>query len=971
MRQLYTLKFKSSTLKEFGYNMNLTFDEAKEIKAVIALADSQILRSIREITKHKIDNEKLEILFKVRDKLKKPKYFSKVSKYQIIIKKYIEKKFENKYKNEYIQNLENRLNNQEYYNQIKTIQDKINRTLFIPDYITVVMEHSTHYDYMYKNGLIINGKLFKRFSCAAGQARVSTVVFCNTEIIDELNNRLNNGRDITKPNAPSKFNAYFGLAGSATSIVSEPKFIVVKDFENQVSFNANYVTETDWDKDDEIEIKNVTLPMNRIDGMGLISIRQAKKWAKELGLDYVPSQFGLRQNFIKGMLCVFDIHAFCKKRNHKNYIVDTIYKDKNGEYIKADLNDYDVIISESQFKLWNSFPNIETYIENCHKNKLYWSIPQYAPKNAKDILKLNYQFIQTLNLNQQDIEKLASQFVEWIEGVSYSNVPYMLLFLMGINNDEDKIKEYLRSSDNYWIKSLIVNPELKNDKYIRTKIRELIKKKIQNGCMGDIFTDGNFQILVSDPYGFMQHVCGQKVTGLLKENEFYSNYWNERNVKQVDGMRSPLTFCAEHVLLNLRNDMRTRRWYQYCNLGIILNYHGHEVVNFGGADFDLDILATTSSKPICNNIYKDELPVVYNAPKPNKIIFTEDDLYKADKFSFGSIIGSITNKGANGFAMLPILEKLYGKDSREYQVTFSRLKQCCKAQSAQIDKAKIGQEVKGIPKIWIEKQSISVDENGVVLDTDEQIKEKEFFNSILLNKYPYFFKYRYKDCKKAYDIYVDENEVTCHQRFRMTLKKLLNLDRHTKEQKEFIDNYYAHMPVTISDSSMNLLCRYIEGINFDISQKIKTVLSDKFIKLLKNENFKYTECQYENIIEQLKLHIKSKQFDKSLSNNNEDDNDIKKFDIDTIREYKIDNDSLESKLNGICGNPYIVTNCLVDYFYIYNANSNKDILWSTYGKYIFNNVKKNTKNVVKFPIPSENGDIVYMGKKYELREVEV
>ena len=56
------------------------------------------------------------------------------------------------------------------------------------------------------------------------------------------------------------------------------------------------------------------------------------------------------------------------------------------------------------------------------------------------------------------------------------------------------------------------------------------------------FVDGNFQILVSDPYGFMQHVCEKKVTGLLKKGEFYSNYWNERNIKQVDGMRSPLHF---------------------------------------------------------------------------------------------------------------------------------------------------------------------------------------------------------------------------------------------------------------------------------------------------------------------------------------------------------------------------------------------------------------------------------------------
>ena len=48
-RQFYTYKFKSSRLKEFDYNINLTFDEAKEYKEVIALADSQILRNIRDI----------------------------------------------------------------------------------------------------------------------------------------------------------------------------------------------------------------------------------------------------------------------------------------------------------------------------------------------------------------------------------------------------------------------------------------------------------------------------------------------------------------------------------------------------------------------------------------------------------------------------------------------------------------------------------------------------------------------------------------------------------------------------------------------------------------------------------------------------------------------------------------------------------------------------------------------------------
>ena len=547
-RQFYTMKFHSSTLKKYNYNMDLTFNQGKSNNTIIALADNQILRTIRDIRNQDFDKELIESLYKERDLLKKEK------------------------------------NNIKNIKQIIKIQEQINHLLYIPDYITVVMDKLSHYKYIYQNGIVINGNLYKRLSCSASQARVSTVVLCNTEIIDEVKERLNNNRDLNKKLSPSKYNAYFGLYSSATKVVSEPKFIVVKDFINKTTFNTNFVTETDWDLDDEITQIETEQEMNRTDGMGLISPKQAKIWAEELELDYIPSQFCVRQSFIKGMLCVFDIHEFCKEKNNGNYIVDTIYKDENGNYIKADLRDYDVIISESQFKLWDSYSSVEQYINSCHQNKLYWGITQYTPKEAKNILKLNYQFIQTLNLNEQEVERLCSQFVDWITGVNYNNLAYTLLFLLGVNNNEEKIRNFIQSSDNYWLKSLVINPEVRNDKYIRGKVYNLIKTKIKNGCLGSIYVDGNFQVIVSDPYGFMQHVCGQEVTGLLRKDEFYSNYWNNKNITQVDSMRSPLTYRSEHVILNLRKDEETEKWYKYCYLGIIVNYHGHECFNWAGSD---------------------------------------------------------------------------------------------------------------------------------------------------------------------------------------------------------------------------------------------------------------------------------------------------------------------------------------------------------------------------------------------------
>lgn len=930
-RPLYIRKLHSSRLKEFGYNISSTFDESKELKEVIGLADSQMLRSIRDITGHEIDYVKLEELIRERDILRK-------------------------------QPSDNR-------NRINELQKQINDMMFIDDYMTVVIDHPTHYDYMFNNGFNINGNEYRRLSCAAGQARVSTVVFNNSKNIDDLKLRLNNGRNKNVSVAPSKFNAYFGLSSSATKVVSEPKFIVVKDFENETTFKANYVKERGYKYDDKITVKEVTQKMNRTDGMGLIKYSKALEWSKELELDYVPSQFCIRQNFIKGMLCVFPVDEFCEQKNGGNYEIETIYKDKNGNYIKADIRDYDVIISESQFKLWDSFDNVNQYIENCHENKLDWGIALYTPKKAKNILKLNYQFIQTLNLDKDDVEKLASQFVDWICGVSYDNVEYMKLFLLGINNDEDKIKSFISSSDNYWIKSLLINPELKNDKYIRGKIRDLLKKKIKNACMGDIYVDGNFQVLVSDPYGFMQHVCGLEVTGLLKKGEFYSNYWNERKIKQVDAMRSPLTYLSEHVILNLRNDKETNYWYQYCDLGIILNYHGHEVVNFGGADFDMDILATSSNLTMIKGVYKNELPVVYDAPKPEKKIFTDEDLYIADKFSFGSKIGSITNKGSNGYALLIDIEKAYGKDSLQYKILKSRLQQCCKAQSAQIDKAKIGKEVKGIPDIWVNKQPYKKDRDGNIINTKRRVQYINFYNSILLNKHPYFFRYLYRDTNKLYKDYVEKSNITCRQKFQMSLQHLEKKNQKILDQIEFIKNFYKYMPVTYNDSSMNLLCRYIESINFDISNKTKADSSIDVVNLFKKQGkeFEYDEETCDQVIAELKSFIKGKRFDKMLP---DDEDETLKYNPDIIQEIKVDNEFLEDRLNNISSNTYMVVNCLIDYFYIDRPSSNKDILWNTFGKYIYNNVKVNSniKNVM-FPMPNDNGDILYLGEKYKLEEV--
>lgn len=918
-RQFFTYKFKSSRLKEFDYEIDLTFDEAIENNEVIALFDSQILRSIRDIHSRKIDYNYLESLHTKRDKLKRKEH------------------------------------SKENADKIQELQDEINNMLFIPEYITIVMDHNSHYEYLYKNGLKLNGKIFRRFNSSASQSRVSTVTFVEKETADELDEILDNGRNKEKKLAPNKFNAYKGLAGSSTQVVSAPRFTLVPDYESPTTFKAHKVTETSWDEDDILEETEVTEDINRFDGQGLISYEMASRWAKDLGLDYVPAQWCIRHNYIKGMLCTFDIHKFCEKENGGNYIVNTSYKDEDGNIITADLRDIDVILSESQFKLWNSFSSIEQYEENCKKNNLKWGVSLYTPKKDKDILTMNYQFIQTLNLDKQDVEKLASKFVDWIMGVTSENIYYTILFLLGENVTEDKINNLINKSDKHWVKSLLINPNLMNDKYIKRKVHDMVKRRIQKACLGDVIVDGNFQVIVSDPYAQMQHVCGKEVTGLLGEKEYYSNYWNERNVKQVDSMRSPLTYRSEHVLLDLVQSKEINKWYRHCYTGIIVNVFGDETVRWAGSDFDYDILATTSDETVIKGVYKNELPVVYEAPKPEKVKITDDKLYESDLFSFGSIIGSITNKSTSGYALLDELNE----DSEEYKVTLNRIRMCTKLQSAQIDKAKIGREVKGIPKPWTRYQKIR-DE-----DSKNDVERKEFLNSIMLDKHPYFFIYLYPDTKRKYNSHYKKYNISSQQKFGLTLDELKNKKRKTPEQIDFLNKYHYYSPVIESDCVMNNLCRYIESIDFEIKDIINKK-TDIDYELLMSDEFKFDEDKYKEILSTFNEYKKVVSSYVSVSNRNSK----KDFDEEKYREVIGNYEKFKSEMSRICSNVELLVDYLVYMFYVDNQKQNKDILWKMYGDQIFENIKSNTSHFY-VPIDDEQGEFEYLNNKYTLRKVEL
>ena len=79
----------------------------------------------------------------------------------------------------------------------------------------------------------------------------------------------------------------------------------------------------------------------------------------------------------------------------------------------------------------------------------------------------------------------------------------------------------------------------------------------------------------------------------------------------------------------------------------------------------------------------------------------------------------------------------------------------------------------------------------------------------------------------------------------------------------------------------------------------------------------------------------------------------------------------KNKLFKICSNQDMLINCLIDIFYIDFPSYNKDVLWNLFGNEIFNNVLKNNSKIIDYPVLKDDGEILYLGKKYGIEQFEI
>jgi hypothetical protein len=922
------MKINSSLLDFKNYNLQCDINTMRKNKWLVSLADSQALRTIRKI-RYSRDPDVTRYDPEVLNDLK-------INKKRICRHKY----------------------SNESYEALKNINQAIDEMLYMPEYIIITIDKKKHYSNIIKNGLLINGYNYVRLLCGAGHARNNTVVFIRQDFEQEVKEHLRNGcRDVKI--TENKYNAYFALSSTATYRIDDeqdrditPKALLVDDCEITMTKKVDWVEKVEeFDPELPIALQNKykintqekELLFNLFDGGGLIDISAARKWAEKLELNYVPSVFILRNIFVKGCLFVVDFKKFAKEVAGKTIVTDLYGNEQN-------VLEKDIILTKSMFKLWNAYDSMEQYQECCEKYGNYWGISRVSPKNDDDYVTTNYQFLQVLDMKQDDVEKICNTTLHWLKGVSGLDRVYSMLFLMGnLANGDDPELIYSSISDNI-VKALAINHNMIKDDYIRQKLISAINKKIKESYIGKLLVRGCFSTMIPDPYAMMEWVFGLPVKGLLKEYEHYSQYWNKRCSKEVVGCRSPLTWRSEINKLNLVKNEQTEEWYQYLNSGIVYNVFGNDCMLHADSDYDGDIVFTTDDETFLNCKFYDEfnnLPITYEKQTVAKKIVKEKHLYRADLKSFDTKIGQITNYSTSFYDLLYKFKDDYSEYGRKcYNEILERLKLTRFAQGNEIDAAK-GIKTDPYPSHWINKQFINPDDS-------EKLKEyKSFLNDICANRKPIFFKHRYSASKNDDKIFQSSIELFSMLECGKSIKEL---SKDNQNEQELLNSYENKSVLIDYNSPMNKVYHYMED-NLSCLKKQSTLVNLDVSKLLKTNKEPLDNFDKINIIKNLA--------DDYFSEKSKFKKGINKDYVNIDQYAKI----LKDRAIEYFDNEEELTNYVVEVCYIQRYHQSKSFAWCVFGDFLIRNLMRNSSQPITIPVADKNGEYNYLFNRYTLKDV--
>lgn len=899
--QKYIYKIHSSRLRKERWKLTLPIEEARRNDEVISLADSQMLRWIDELNGiTDADAKAHEIKTQIR-RLRKEK-----------------------------NSPQNKRAIRQLYKDLDTLQ-------FKPDYLCLIIDKEKDY-YRACRGFSINGVRYKRLLGTNGGIKNSTIVFVSERLADELRRRVENGRNPNKELVTAKLEAYKALTCSASTPVSLPHgILVVDDAETEFDSDILYLTDEGDGEPLMEERKGEHIKVDASDGFGIMLPSLAARWSEELGLDYVVSGVNTRFSFEKGMIFTFDFVDFAEKIAN-SYIV----KDAWGNDV--DVRDVELILTTSMVKLWDSYESCRDYVDTSVSNGYTFGIAKTCPKVLESERTLNYQFIQSYDLSDDDIDELIAPTMDEIRDVLGGDWRKTVLFLKGSGINEDNIARL----DNDFIKAVMIDRRMLDDAFVQNSIYQLIRNRINEAKVGVLKVHGNYSIVSGDPYLLCQNMFGLEKTGLLKAGEIYNQYWADCGAERLACFRAPMT-CHNNIrLVYPVNTDTARYWYRHMTTATVFNSWDTATAALNGCDFDGDLVMLTDNRILVEKLRP--LPALMCAQrKAAKRISTEDDFVRSNIESFGNDIGQTTNWVTSMFEV----RSRFASDSDEYETLSYRIRCGQLYQQNAIDKAK-GIVCKPMPKDWHDRHAASK------IEDDE---EREFYRSIVADKKPYFMRYIYPALMKQYNTYIKNTDRNALREFQMTVADLQALgdDEITDRQREFLKYYYHRMPVGTGGCVMNKICKRFEDAFDGYIGKHNAAV--KFDYYFMRSDAEYTPKQF-NAIKRLR-----DDYNRRLSSYAVFADYERVDEYDSFAALSMMNEEFRRECSVICPDSKALCNIILDI--CYTKSSTKRFAWSMCGDDIIHNLLSSHDGVISYPVPDAGGEFEYCGERYAVETIQI
>lgn len=655
-----------------------------------------------------------------------------------------------------------------------------------------------------------------------------------------------------------------------------------------------------------------------------------------------------RYAWTKGMVYTFDFIEFAEKVAGTYEIIDAW-----GD--KRDIRDAEVILTVSMLKLYDSYDNWEDYYRNCQENHYQFSTPKITPDKLENVRNTNYQFLQSYDFTDDELQELCNPTINEIKGVLGMDYRKSLVFLAGFGLNDDNA---FNDTFDYCIRALMIDKRMINDPFIHRKIWNMINKRIEMAKRGSIKVNANFAMISGDPYALAQSMFGLEVTGLLKSGEIYHKYWIDKGSDELACFRAPMT-CHNNIRkMKLCKTPETLHWYQYISTAAILNAWDTTCDAMNGADKDGDTNMDTDN-PIILKRTLNSPTIVCVQRKAEKKIATEEDIIKANKLAFNDDIGIVTNHVTS----MKEVQAGFAPDSEEYKVLDYRIMCGQLYQQNTIDRAK-GIIAKPMPEYWYSMRNVMPKDD----DTPETAKRKEFNKRIVAATKPYFMTYVYPSLRSKNNTYMKNSDYGAIMRFSSygikSVQDLYDYEPKTQDMINYLNYYERFIPVGYNPCVVNRICWIFEKeFNGYLSKKYEQPEFD--YNILKS-NVEYSRKNYESV---LKVY---EDYQRNVDIFQQKKRSEKMDAYECWQQRNLFVDRFKRECEEICTNEYELCDIVLDISY--KAEKTKQFAWDICGNVILENLLKNNNRIIHYPKKvdkNENYDFEYCGEYFVMCEKEI